>query len=85
MRGQVEEVVVAIVVVVVVVVEHGSAASTIILDASNTNRQKRTVEENLRNCPFITSQVVNAYQNTTVFIETRKNFSSLYEILHLII
>jgi hypothetical protein len=53
-RGHVEEVVVAVIVVVVVVVEHGSAASTITLNASNTNRQKKTVEENLRDCPFIT-------------------------------
>ena len=72
MRGQVEEVVVAIVVVVVVVVEHGSAASTIILDASNTNRQKRTVEENLKNCPFITSQVVTGLKKyDCIFVETK--------------
>ena len=73
MRGQVEEVVVAIVVVVVVVVEHGSAASTIILDARNTNRQKKMTEKTLRDCPFIVKLFASQVKYNRILLK-QKNF-----------
>jgi len=67
---QVEEPIVTADVVVVVVVEHSPASETL-LDASNTNRQKKMAEKALRDCPFIiklfASQVVTGLKNTIVF------------------